>query len=960
MSVKVVPPPRDVNEEIAALIETLLETERRLEELTLGQVDSVVGRDGRTFLLGRAQEQLRESEAGKEAAILNALPAHIALLDTGGNIVSTNESWRRFAAANQAPHPGQGTELNYFKVCDQALGNGAADAHRAAEGIRSVLSGEEKVFSMEYACHAPAQQRWFLMRVNPLAKDQRRGVVVMHINITERKQTEEFLQASEANMSLAQRIAHIGSWELELNEANGVDRGTLRWSDESFRIAGYEPGAVEVSNDLFFGLVHPDDREAIREAVAKAIRERSEYSLVHRLIRPTGEVRIVHEIGRIFFEPKTGQPQKIVGMAQDVTERYAAEQALRTSLAEFRTLSEAMPQIIWVTAPDGSNVYVNPQWAVYTGLNASEALAQGWLNSFHPQDRQRVMDAWEHSAVANTPFSSECRIRRGDGVYCWWLVRAVSVLDSNGNILKWIGTCTDIDELKQVQIRVGEQAEFLDASHEAIVVMDMEDRIIFWNKGAERVYGYNSGEAVGHKSHELLYKDEAKFREAHAAVLRNGEWEGEMIKRTKDGIDLTVDARWSLVRDAQGRPKSVLSINSDITEKKKLESQYLRAQRMESIGTLAGGVAHDLNNVLAPILMAVEILRDSVKDENGLAVLDTLEGSAQRGAELVKQVLSFARGVEGRRIVINPAHVMRELVKIMRDTFPKSVTVEFTSVRDLWTVMGDPTQMHQVFMNLCVNARDAMPNGGKVMVTMENVLLDESYAAMSAQARPGAYVVIKVEDTGTGIPRAIQDKIFEPFFTTKEIGKGTGLGLSTTMAIVRSHGGFIHLYSEMGKGTKFKVYFPANTTKEATDEVALEQMRLPQGDGELILLVDDEEAIRSVAQRTLERFGYRVLQAGNGAEAIALYAVRQQEIAVVLTDMAMPIMDGPALIIALKVLNPAVKVIASSGLSSHSSVSRAVGAGVEHFVPKPYTAETILKVVHEVLHGKDLVKKGWN
>ncbi|HSH95281.1 MAG TPA: PAS domain S-box protein, partial [Roseimicrobium sp.] len=791
-------PTGNVNEEIATLIETMLASEQRLEQLTAGEVDTLTGRDGQTFLLRRAQEQLRHNEAGKEAAILNALPAHIALLDDHGVIISTNESWQRFAGANMGCETGKATGINYLDVCDRAKGGGATDARQVAEGIRAVLSGREKVFSMEYPCHSPTEQRWFLMRVNPLSEDRRGGAVVMHINITERKLAEEFLKASEASMALAQRIAHIGSWELELTNANDTDRGALIWSDESFRIAGFEPGEVEVSNGLFFGLVHPDDRQPVKEAVAKAIRERREYSIVHRLVRPSGDVRTVHEIGRIFFEPETWKPLKIVGMTQDVTERYAAEQALRTSLEEFRTLSEAMTQIVWVTAPDGRNIYVNRQWADYTGLSTGEGLGKGWLESLHPEDSERVMGAWRQASASNTAFSTECRMRRADGVYRWWLARAVAIKDSAGTILKWIGTSTDIDELKQAQIRVGEQAEFLDASHEAIVVMDLEDRIIFWNKGAERIYGHTSGEAMGRKSMELLYKDAAKFAEARAVVLRDGEWDGEMHKRTKDGTDLTVDARWSLVRDGRGRPKSVLSINSDITEKKKLEGQYLRSQRMESIGTLAGGVAHDLNNVLAPILMAVEILKDSVKDENGLALLGTLESSAQRGAELVKQVLSFARGVEGRRIGINPLHVMRDLVKIMRETFPKTIKVDFTAARDLWTVTGDPTQMHQVFMNLCVNARDAMPRGGKISVSMENVVLDESYAAMSIQARPGAYMMVKVEDTGTGIPRAIQDKIFEPFFTTKEIGKGTGLGLSTTMAIVRSHGGFIHLYSEVG------------------------------------------------------------------------------------------------------------------------------------------------------------------
>jgi CheY-like chemotaxis protein len=323
--------------------------------------------------------------------------------------------------------------------------------------------------------------------------------------------------------------------------------------------------------------------------------------------------------------------------------------------------------------------------------------------------------------------------------------------------------------------------------------------------------------------------------------------------------------------------------------------------------------------------------------------------SAQRGASLVQQVLSFAKGVEGRHVTVNPITVISDLVKVTKETFPKSVTVQFNSGPDLWSISADPTQMHQVFLNLCINARDAMPHGGTLTITLENIVLDDTYAAMNIDARPGAYVVVTVADTGTGIPPEVRERIFEPFFTTKEVGKGTGLGLSTAMAILKSHFGFINVYSEPGGGTKFKVYLPANTTVAAADEVAVEQTKLPRGRGELILVVDDEEAVRDIVQAALERFGYRVMLATNGAEAVALYAQHRAAISVVLMDMAMPVMDGPSTIIALRSVNPQVRVIASSGLASDGRVAIALGAGVRHFLPKPYTAEAILKMLKEVL-----------
>jgi signal transduction histidine kinase/CheY-like chemotaxis protein len=400
----------------------------------------------------------------------------------------------------------------------------------------------------------------------------------------------------------------------------------------------------------------------------------------------------------------------------------------------------------------------------------------------------------------------------------------------------------------------------------------------------------------------------------------------------------------------RGNEPHLLLLFSDITEKQKLETQFLRSQRMESIGTLAGGIAHDLNNVLTPLLVAVQVLKEKITDDDGQQLLRVLETNVQRGASLVKQVLAFGRGVTGERAMVYPAHVVREIKQIVHETFPKSVKFEFHSPGDLWTIIGDPTQIHQILLNLCVNARDAMPKGGTLAIRMENVMFDEVYAGMNLEAQPGPYVCIKVEDTGTGIPKAIQDKIFDPFFTTKALGKGTGLGLSTTLAIVKSHGGFINYHSAPGKGTVFEVYFPANTTLDDADDAEIEQSKLPRGHNELVLLVDDEEPIRNLAQKVLTRFGYRVLLAADGAEAVSLYAPRQKEIDVVITDMAMPIMDGPATIIALKAINSEVRIVSSTGLASDGGMAMAKNAGIQHFIPKPYTAETMLNTLHAALH----------
>jgi len=370
---------------------------------------------------------------------------------------------------------------------------------------------------------------------------------------------------------------------------------------------------------------------------------------------------------------------------------------------------------------------------------------------------------------------------------------------------------------------------------------------------------------------------------------------------------------------------------------------------MESIGTLAGGIAHDLNNILAPIMMSVEMLKLTATDPQARSVLETIEVSSRRGADIVRQVLSFARGLVGERVEVQPKHLLKELESIIKDTFPKDIRLKFSIPGDTWTILGDPTQIHQILLNLCVNARDAMPHGGNLAISVENCVLDEHYVAMNAQARPGRYVQISVTDSGTGIPPGLIDKIFEPFFTTKELHKGTGLGLSTVMAIVKSHDGIINVYSEPGTGTTFTLYLPAVETSSTRRKEQSEQAALPRGNGETVLVVDDEASVLTITSQTLQAYGYRVLSAVDGAHAVAMYAQHQNEIAAVLTDMMMPVMDGPATIRALLRINPAVKIIAASGLDAHGIAVKVSDASVKHFLMKPYTTGALLKALRMIL-----------
>jgi len=504
-------------------------------------------------------------------------------------------------------------------------------------------------------------------------------------------------------------------------------------------------------------------------------------------------------------------------------------------------------------------------------------------------------------------------------------------------------------ELEASQLAAHEKASLLELSRDAILVCGLDHRVTYWNKSAERLYGWSAAEAVGRLVTEIKDQNSETFQQACDKVIQTGEWDGELQQVGKDGRKLIVEARWTLLRDASGLPRSILTVNTDITERKKVEEQLLRAQRMESLGTLAGGIAHDLNNALTPIMMSIELLKIQEQDPLRIGVLATIENSARRGADMVRQVLSFSRGVEGQRVEVQAGHLLKGIEKIANETFVKNIRVCSDIPADLWVVQGDPTQIHQMLLNLCVNARDAMSNGGTINLRASNYLLDEQCAVMIAGAKPGAYLIIELEDSGTGMPPEVIDRIFEPFFTTKELGKGTGLGLSSALAIIKSHQGFIRVSSELDKGSLFQVYLPAqmgNGNSQPPPETA----EMTRGNGELVLLIDDEDALRKITGQTLESFGYQVLPAADGVEASTLYATHKEKIAVVLTDMMMPVMDGPATIQVLMRMNPQVRIIAASGLNVKDMVARATNAGVKHFIPKPYTAETLLRTLHTVLH----------
>jgi PAS domain S-box-containing protein len=640
-----------------------------------------------------------------------------------------------------------------------------------------------------------------------------------------------------------------------------------------------------------------------------------------------------------------GRGARVV-LANDVTERLRADQALRKSENELRALFEAMHDIIIVVDSDGMCKQIGPT-KTSLGDRISEKFLDKKVYEFMSADKadnflSLFRMTLENQQTQNLEFSMEVE---GSEV---WFDGNISAL-SEGTVLL---VARDITLRKHSEEQLRKLSAGVEQSPASIVITNLRGDIEYVNPKFVELTGYSQAEALGQNPRILKSGETSpdEYKELWRTLCSGNEWRGEFHNKKKNGELYWEYAFISPIKNNFGEITHFIAIKEDTTTKKGLEKQLLRSQRLESLGTLAGGIAHDLNNVLAPIVMSIELLRDRYNDEKGDRWLNTIQASAQRGADIVKQVLTFARGMEGERVVLQPRHILREVEKIIRETFPRNLNIKSDISKDLWTMSGNATQIHQVFMNLSVNARDAMPNGGVLSLEAENIMMTELNARFNIDAKPGPYILFTVTDTGSGIDSKNIDKIFDPFFTTKEIGKGTGLGLSTVLTIVKNHKGFVTVDSEFGRGTKFKIYFPASESI-IIDSVVASTKEFANGNGESILVVDDEAGIREITKATLESFGYRVLTAADGKEAISIFIKYQNEIDLILTDMMMPNMDGVAVIKEVSKLDPNIKIIAASGLADVDKLSEINGANVKAFIPKPYKSEKLLEVIKTVLEN---------
>lgn len=869
-----------------------------------------------------AEDRLKESES-KYRELIEQASDGIFIANEDGKLLFVNERGRRMIGYSEKEIIGMPIAKTYADD-QQDMANAAIDALRADKSVqfeRMMRRKDGTLFPVEVS-------------VKPLTDGTFQGIVR---DITERKGIDEAIRESEEKFrSLAEESPNM----IFINNHGKIAYVNRRCTE----IMGYTKEEFYAEDFDFFTVVAPESRDIVARNYRAHLAGKEIQPYEYGLVSKAGKMIYgLHATRLIQFE---GQ-RAILGIITDVTEQRKAEETQRKLMKAL----EQSNDVVFMTDIDGCITYVNPSFKRVYGYSEKEVIGQTprlLKSDLYP--RTYYEQFWKRLLGAES-LRGEMVNKTKDGRMIHIEASVSPVQDANGKLIGFMAVQSDISERKETEEKIREQAALLDNATDGIMVIDSEGVIRYWNKGAERMFGWKADEVRDRTFQSVLRRDTKEISKALSEIEARKRWEGEFTGMTKEEKEITIQSRWTLLSGENGTSRSILVVNTDISEKKTLQRQFFRSQRLDSLGTLAGGIAHDLNNVLSPILLSFEVLGKRLEDEQAKKLLKTARDSALRGKHIVSQVLTFARGIEGERGTIQLRHLLDEIVNIAKETFPKSIDLETVFPKDLWTVSADATQMHQVFMNLVVNARDAMAHGGQLTLSAKNVKLDEYFCRTQIKAHPGLYVVISITDTGTGIPSTIMERIFDPFFTTKEVGKGTGLGLSTVHAIVNSHDGFVDVTSTVGKGTTFNVYLQANG--ENAEHVKDENPPWAfAAKGESVLVVDDERSIREISEQVLSEHGFKVESATDGIEAVALFAERNGKFDLVITDLMMPMMDGVATIRALRRIKPEVRIVAMSGLVADQKVMQTMDLAPDAFLTKPFTSTTLLQTIAGVLRKK--------
>ncbi|PSR19366.1 hypothetical protein C8255_02750 [filamentous cyanobacterium CCP3] len=752
-------------------------------------------------------------------------------------------------------------------------------------------------------------------------------------NIDAQKQVEQALVLSQRRF---QQLADALPQMVFTAEPDG----TVDYANQTYyRYRGIAATAIDLrAGDWIHGL-HPDDVDLCLQKAREAVMADTAFQLEYRIRRSDGDYRW-HLVTAQPIHDDAGNRIKWYGSALDIHDRRLAEAAAQSLADRLNLTLESISDGFFILNRNWHFTFLNREAEQLLQRSRTELLGREVWQEFPEAVDSEIYHAY-HQAMA-TGLSTSLKFFYPP-LDTWFDVSAYPSAEGLAVYFR------NITEQKAIQEQLARQAALLNETQDAIIVSDMQLDIQFWNRSAERLYGWTAAEAIGQSVETLIDEDRETFAQATAAVRQQGVWSGVMKQHRKDGSPLTTECNWTLVRDETGQPRAMMAVNTDITQRLKLEQQLHQSQRLEALGQLTGGIAHDFNNLLTVILGSAELLTDQLKPyPNLVALADLTIDAAQRGADLTHRLLAFARRQTLDPKVVQVNALLTEIEPLLQRTLTANIALDLIQTEAVWPCLVDATQLESAIVNLCLNARDAMPDGGKLTIETTNAYLDAHYADQHAEVTAGEYVRIIVSDSGQGIHPDHLSQVFEPFFTTKALGRGTGLGLSMVYGFVKQSGGHVAIYSELGQGTTVNLYLPRTRQDQAPD-LAQEEAAAIVGGTETILVVEDNDLLRTHVERQLTSLGYRVLTANAGGHALqTLY--REPDIDLLFTDVMMPGgMNGPQLVEAARALRPRLNVLYTSGYTENAIVQQGqIGPGVA-VLQKPYRLQDLARMVRQVL-----------
>jgi PAS domain S-box-containing protein len=793
-----------------------------------------------------------------------------------------------------------------------------------------------------------------VIEVRGIAEEKRREAA--------RLKAEGRVREAEERYRLALRATSDAVWDWDLV------RDQVLWNEALERAHGWTLADVDTRGAWWLAQIHPDDRDRIDRSIHAVIDgDGTAWSDEYRFRRADGSWADIFDRGTVLRNER-GQAARMIGAMLDQTEQKRQQQALRDSELMLRSLTETMPNMAWVTRPDGAVEWFNAGWYAYTGSAPGTDLGHAWVEYLHPDDRETALARWNAAAAAGTSFENEHRFRGADGGYRWFLARGTPLRDSTGRLARWFGTCTDIQDLvearnvlarsreqlaAEVQARTRELDRIWNVSEDLFVTCDAELACRNANAAWQRVLGWDPAALDGVRLDTLVdAADLPRWNDARAALVRSGRAKDVDVRmRRREGAPRWMS--WNL----QAEGDVVYGSGRDITRRMELEGQLSQVQKMETVGKLTGGVAHDFNNLLQVVSGNLQLLaRDVAGNTRAETRVRNALAGVTRGAKLASQLLAFGRRQPLEPKVLNVGRLIQGMDDMLRRALGEAIEVEMVVSGGLWNAFADPAQIENAVLNLAINGRDAMEGNGKLTIEAGNAMLDDTYASRHADVTAGQYVMLAVTDTGCGMTPDVLAQAFEPFFSTKPEGKGTGLGLSMVYGFVKQSGGHVKIYSEPGHGTTVRLYLPRSSAP--ADDAVPAPATAARGGTETILVAEDDDAVRATAVEMLGAMGYRVLKARDAASAMSIID-SGVEIDLLFTDVVMPgPMRSPELARRAKERLPGIGVLFTSGYTENAIVHGGrLDPGVE-LLAKPYTQEALARKVRHVLANQQQRNRG--